>query len=252
MIRYIIVDDDPSTLAFVKQKVDGIATDYDLKCTGSFSSSKKAFESICQDSFDLLIVDFEMPIYNGVELAQRVGVGKDIIFLTSTVNNEKHIINSVNIVGYLSKPFDIEEFESILKNKVICKPLTKEHPVIPEVYTVIEGVNKDYQLRLQDVYYISTSRNLKGEQPKPNHLHIYGNGDSPIFKNVRKTISGLAEDLQSYGFVKINQSTIVNGQHIKTRDNVHLSLFDTEESFIVTGSLKSKVAEFLRQIRKMH
>ncbi len=235
MIRYILVDDNQRVLSAVKTKIEALPKDYELQHIKSYDSSKKAFEEVNADDYDLLIVDYEMPVYNGIELAQKIGRNKKIIFLTSTTNNEKKIINSLDISGYLSKPFDVKEFEVILKNKLIGKIKTALNT---NLITLHIGSNRDVRFKTDQVYYISTSRNIHKEQPDKNCVHIYGKQDEVLFKNVRKSISELSKELNSFNFKKTSQSTIVNMSHFKDRDNAIISLHATKETFEVTTKEK--------------
>ena len=173
MIRYILVDDAPKTLEKVKEKIDSISKDFDLQHIDSYNSSKKAFENIQEDDYDLLIVDFEMPVYNGIELAQKVASNKKIIFLTSTTDNERLVINSLDISGYLSKPFEIEEFKNILKNKIIGKVNSNSLYYKKEIIAITTSETQDIIVYPDKTFYITTSRNIKGKQSKKNYIHFF-------------------------------------------------------------------------------
>lgn len=247
MIKYILVDDDQSTLEYVKSKIDSISKIYQLDHVASYDNSKKAFEEVSGIDYDLLIVDYEMPVFNGVELAQHIAKTKHVIFLTSTVSNEQKIINSVNIVGYLSKPFDIHEFSSIVKNKIIGKTKEVDNPKENDYINIQIGANKDIQFSPKLVYYFTTSKNFNGEKPDKNHLNIYGKYDELLFENIRITINKLNEKLRDHSFEKINQSTIINMDHIKERDNTNIGLFYCKETFEITATNKSGFVSKLRR-----
>lgn len=245
MINYILIDDDEPTLEYVKLKIDTIAPDFELSHIASFNSSKKAYEQAGLLDFDLLIVDYDMPVFNGVELAQRIAKNKKVIFLTSTVDNEQKIVNSVNIIGFLSKPFEIDSFATIVKNKLLEAPTAKQQGAIDNYFLPI-GSGGGVQLKLNDTYYISTSRNNNGQQPERNHVHIYGKNDELLFKNVRCTIKKLAEVLASENFEKINQSTMINRNLLKRMDDVHVELYNTKESFKIS---KQEKLSFLQRLK---
>jgi len=254
MIRYIIVDDCPQTIERVKVKIDAISKDYDLLHIASFNSSKKAFEDINENDYDLLIVDFEMPVYNGIELAQKVALNKKIIFLTSTTNNEKLVINSLDISGYLSKPFEIEEFENILKNKIIGKIITKISYNKSDLLTIADGVTKDIAFYPDKIFYISKSRKykegkmVKVDKASQNCVHFIGEDDELIVSNVRITITALSNKLKPYGFEKINKSTIVNLSKFKKRLNTELTLEDCKEEFTIGDQEKSGIITKIRSL----
>lgn len=246
MIRYILVDDDPNILERVKTKIDSLPKEYELQHKKSFDSSKKAYQEINEDDFDLLIVDFEMPVYNGIELAQKIANGKKIIFLTGESNREKQVINNLDISGYLSKPFDIEEFEAIIKNKIIGKVRTVKTYSQSDLMTLNLGSKRDIRFKAEQVYYITTSININGEKPDKNYVHIYGKNDKVIFRNVRISINELNQILAHYNFKKNNQSTIINMAHVNERDNSNISLFDTKETFEITAKEKMGFVAKLR------
>lgn len=244
MIKYILVDDDQKTLDRVKFKLDNLPKYYELEYVSSYNSSKVAAEDINPEDYDLLIVDFEMPVYNGIELAERVARNKKVIFLTSTTDNEKLVINAIDIAGYLNKPFDLEEFTTLLKNKVIGN-ISRVSKILKTVNIQI-GVHKDIQFLPESVYYITTSRNCNGKQPDKNCVHIYGKQDDLLFANVRKSINSLSQELINYNFEKLNQSTIINMSHIKERDNVHLELHNCKETFEIKSSFKESLISKIR------
>ncbi|MCX7550282.1 LytR/AlgR family response regulator transcription factor [Xanthomarina sp. F2636L] len=248
MIRYILIDDDPKILNWVKTKIDTISKDFGLKHIQSYSSSKKAFEEVHPDDYDLLLVDFDMPVYNGIELAQKIGTNKKIVFLTSTTNNGPKMMNALNVSGYLSKPFDIEEFKLILKNKVIgnINPIQKHQKA--DLISIRIGTHKDIGFYPEKAYYISTSRNIKGKQAHKNCVNIYGKNDEVIESNVRISINDFYKKLSPFGFEKINQSTIINVSKIKNRDNKHLNLHNCQETFLIADQEK---AGFITKMRTM-
>jgi len=248
MIRYILVDDNPNTLKRVKIQIDKLPKEYELKHISSYNSSKKAFQEINEADYDLLIVDFEMPVYNGIELAQKIAANKKIIFLTSTTNNEKKVINSLDISGYLSKPFDIEEFEAILKNKIIGKTNRNNTFKKGERLTIAIGVNQDIGFHPDKTFYISTSRNKKKYQSNKNCVHFFGTQDDVIVPHVRISINELSKKLEPYGFEKINQSTIVNLSKIDKRNNKELTLLGSEEEFTIGDNEKQTIITKIRKL----
>ncbi|TXD80483.1 DNA-binding response regulator [Subsaximicrobium wynnwilliamsii] len=238
MIRYILVDDEPTTLAFVKTKIDGIAKDFNLKHVKSYSSSLKAFEEVIEEDYDLLIVDFEMSPYNGIELAKKIAENKKVVFLTSTSNNGPKMMNALDVSGYLSKPFDLEEFKDIIKHKVIGKINPTKVSQKPHTITLSIGTNKDVRFPSNQAYYMRTSRNINGEQPNKNCVHIYGKNDVVLYANLRISINELYEKLADYNFEKVDQSNIINMDYLKERDNMHIELQDCSETFEVTAKHK--------------
>ena len=249
MIRYILVEKKKKTLDRVKAKIDSIAKDFELEHISSYSSSKEAAETVNPDTYDLLVVDFEMPVFNGVELAERIATGKKVIFLTSTENNEKLVINAIDIAGYLTKPFEIIEFQNILKKKFIGAASFSQ----ASNYTFLNfGVNTHINIASDKVYYITKLKSIDGKRAKRNCVNIYGKNDKLLFENIGPTtIEQLSQDLKDQNFSKINQSVLVNTRFIKERDHLNLSLYDCKEAFSVSNTNKNTlIASFKRFINK--
>ena len=247
MIRYILVDDEPKVLKRVQAKIDTLPKEYELEHLNSFDSSKKALEEVNADTYDLLIVDFEMPVYNGIELAQKIAANKKIIFLTSTTDNEQKVINRLDISGFLSKPFDIEEFEAILKNKIIGKVKAKTRFKKLDLVTIAVGATQDIGFCPDDTYYITSSRNEKGKQANKNYVHFFGAHDEVLTPNVRITIKELSKKLKHYDFERVNQSTLVNLTKFDKRISKKLYLKDCNETFDIGENEKTDIIMKLRQ-----
>lgn len=255
MIRYILVDDEPKTLARVKARIDNISKDYQLQHIASYNSSLKASQEIEADSYDLLIVDFEMPVYNGIELAQKIAQNKKIVFLTSTTNNEKLVINSLDISGYLSKPFDIDEFILILKNKILGKISQKSAEIKIQHLTLTIGKLKEIRMNLSDVFYITTAlipegiteKGKNAEKPQKNCVHFFGANDNILFEDIRINIKDVDTQLSTFGFVKISQQTIINLNHVKEKDHLNLHLYSTSHDFEISPKEKNNVTNMINE-----
>ena len=248
MIRYILVDDEPKVLGRVKSKIDTIASDFDLKYINSYHSSKLASEEIKENEYDLLIVDFEMPVYNGIELSQKIAKDKKVIFLTSSLSNEKLIINRVDISGYLSKPFDVIEFQEILKNKIIGKIDFTKSFINNEYITIPLSTNNDIGFTPNETFYITSSLTKKGNKSNKNNVNFYTKNDDIYIENVRITIDNLYTILEPYGFEKINQSTIINISKVAKRFNKIIELKNCNEEFTISESEKPG---FIKKIRSL-
>jgi DNA-binding LytR/AlgR family response regulator len=247
MIRYILVDDNPKTLISVKKKIDEIADIYNLKHIDSFDNPIAVFEEINEIDYDLLIVDFEMPNCNGIELALKIAKNKKIIFLTSTTNNEKEIINKLDISGYLSKPFEIDEFKEILINKILGQIYPRNNFETNNSITINVGSNRDVIFNPDTVYYISTAK-FNNQLPSKNCVNIYGKNDELLHKNVRISIKELYEKLVKFKFERMSKSTLINLKHLKERDNMHVCLINTKQTFEVTNTQKPNLINAIRNI----
>jgi DNA-binding response OmpR family regulator len=103
--KVLIVDDDPNTLKVLRQ----LLKSYDVEVT-TLQNSKQFWQVLESTCPDLLILDFLMPYYSGLDLCQAVRTSSrwhdlPIVFLSA--QSDRETIRQLFIAGaddYLSKP----------------------------------------------------------------------------------------------------------------------------------------------------
>ncbi|MDD6333967.1 MAG: response regulator [Clostridia bacterium] len=94
----------------------------------SVLSGIQALNSVMEKKPDLILLDYEMPLFNGKQVLEKLRENKDtsdidVIFLTS-VSDKKHIIEVMELkpAGYLLKPVArksmLKAIEDVFSNKV--------------------------------------------------------------------------------------------------------------------------------------
>jgi PAS domain S-box-containing protein len=87
-------------------------------------NGKEALEKLEQSDFDLILMDIQMPVMNGIEATQairssdKLGSKKNIPIIAMTAyamsgDREKFLASGAN--GYLGKPFKLEDLRQVLK-----------------------------------------------------------------------------------------------------------------------------------------
>ncbi|MGZ5091307.1 MAG: response regulator [Burkholderiales bacterium] len=111
----VIIDDEPVSLAVLKQLV-GKLPDCDAQ---GFTLAPAALAWCKANDPDLVIVDYEMPNWNGVEFTQRLralpGRGETPVLMV-TVRADREVRNSAiqsGITDFLYKPFDFSELQNL-------------------------------------------------------------------------------------------------------------------------------------------
>ncbi len=118
MAKILIVEDDQSLSQRVRDWLKA-----DNHRVESADNGERALELLSLGSFDLLILDWNMPKLNGLELTRRFrafGGDTPIIFLTGRTSiSEKEAGFRAGADDYLTKPFDLRELsmrvEAILR-----------------------------------------------------------------------------------------------------------------------------------------
>lgn len=123
-IRILIADDDPLIRVFMTVSLTDIAE------TTEAMVGVEALQLLSEQQFDLVLLDWDMPGRNGVEILAAIrsqGCPTPIIMVTAK-NERGNVLQAVHFGAsdYLIKPFE----PTILRDKVktwLSKPLKKPH-----------------------------------------------------------------------------------------------------------------------------
>ena len=126
----LIVDDDPHCLKSLTPALEG---DYYILAAQNGKEACLLFKS--NPSLSLILLDLDMPVMNGTEaLAIIRGINKDVKVIIMTGKSSHDYAKkcaSLNVQGYLEKPFDIEKLLSQIKEELG----TDEFKVLKSLWT---------------------------------------------------------------------------------------------------------------------
>lgn len=197
-----IVDDEPLALSLLESYVNNTPF---LKLTGKFSSAKAAMQEITNRPPDVIFLDIQMPLINGMEFARFVGEKTRIIFTTAF---KEYALEgySVNALDYLLKPFSYAHFLTAAKKALTWREgiLAQQNmQQIPDNKT--EGglfVKSDYKIihvLFNDILYVE---GLK------NYVKIYTQKHpKPIITLM--AMKEIEEALPTGAFIRVHRSFIV-------------------------------------------
>jgi two-component system phosphate regulon response regulator PhoB len=117
----LIVDDEEENIELVERKLSG-ATYF---CFGE-KNSEKVLAVALREHPDLIIMDWQMPILNGIEVLKRIKqettiASIPVIIMTGYVNGPENVQTAMNAgaSGFLSKPFDSTELNSCVTSVLV-------------------------------------------------------------------------------------------------------------------------------------
>lgn len=118
--RILIVDDEKVNIMVVKALVDSNFNNIICDIANDGKEAIKQFQSHKENPYDLILMDLQMPVMNGLETSKEIRKSDDnvpIVAYTSRISNEsKKEALSVGIDNYLIKPSD---------NDLILKTISK-------------------------------------------------------------------------------------------------------------------------------
>jgi len=137
----LIVDDDKNIVRDIKDNILEIDDNYIVKTS---DDGKKALEILEKEKMDLVILDLQVPVMNGIQVLTELhnkGIWLPIIIITDSDFNEKGSkLMEFGIVEFIKKPFLPEEvvirIDEIMKNRE-KKDLIKNFG-LPSILQLIE------------------------------------------------------------------------------------------------------------------
>lgn len=114
--RILIVDDDKAILNLLKISIELLWPEYQIITA---NNGLIALAELRQHQVKLILTDFEMPCLNGLDFAcavQRMSPDTPIVLMTGSRCDEVHAkAVSMNLAGFLPKPFAIMQLKEILQ-----------------------------------------------------------------------------------------------------------------------------------------
>lgn len=116
----LIVDDDKAVLNLLKVSIELLWPEYKIITA---NNGLTALSELRQYPVRLILTDFEMPCLNGLDLAcaaRRISPDIPIVLMTGSRCEEVHAkAVSMNLAGFLPKPFAIMQLKEILQQNGI-------------------------------------------------------------------------------------------------------------------------------------
>jgi two-component system response regulator YesN len=171
MYSIFLVDDEQIELEMMRDVIRW--EEMGIYVAGTAVNGKDALEKIQAIQPDIVLTDVQMPIMNGIDLAKRVTEQFDwmkIVFLTG--HDEFTYVKSaldVGAVGYLLKPLDLDEIESVMNRvKEKCEEVRLKNTSLQATKSNIltELVFEKNQERIKKLI-VSFYRLERISEPKP-------------------------------------------------------------------------------------
>lgn len=182
---------------------------------------------LSNQQFDLLFLDYNMPLLDGKGLLELKQDSSKVIMITSNADFAVDSYNYPNIVDYLLKPVSFDRFYKAIEKMTQHKP-EKAIPEQKDSFFVKDG-NKWIQVKTEDIQYIKSESNYVV-------LHLPGKKIMSLMN-----LKDLEMNLPPH-FIRIHRSYIVNSRFIDFISSDELSV----QQNILPVSAKYK--EFLKSL----
>jgi two-component system LytT family response regulator len=191
----------------------------DIEVVGEAGNGRETVASIQELQPDLLFLDVQMPVLDGLGVVEAVGAEKmpAVIFVTAY---DRYALQAfeVHALDYLLKPFDRARFQKALDHAREQLAREKTAGLSDRLVALLEDVpgNRKTLDRLViksagRVFFVKTDE-IDWIEAAGNYARIHVGSEAHL---LRETMSALEEKLDGNKFVRIHRSTIVNLERIQ-------------------------------------
>ncbi|MDY0051602.1 MAG: CHASE domain-containing protein [Aliarcobacter sp.] len=253
--KILLVEDNEINQLVAKQNLENFGIEVHTALNGAI-----AVEKVQKESFDMIIMDLQMPIMDGFEASKKIREFADtpIIALSAAVMQEDlKMTQEAGMNEHLAKPIDIEKLKEVLIKylNTSVEEIIVENKIGTE--ELIEGVNLEelfarlnYNKELAYKMLISFSKDKKNIIKELDSLDI----NSKEFRVLMHNLKGLSGNLSLYDVFKytdrIYNSNILENKIkflSKLKDSLNKVINAINEKINKNIELKDNVNIFLKE-----
>jgi len=224
MIHCLIADDEVIAHQILEQYI--LQTE-GLTLVAKCRNAMEAFAKLQQHKVDLIFLDIEMPLVNGITFLKTLPDPPKVIFTTAYAEYALQGYE-LNVVDYLLKPFSYERFAQAVGKVVVGVSEGKRND--QEDHLVVKEKEGLLRIAFSEILYIEGSRDyMKIVTPERKYL-------------VHLTMKKLEELLPAGKFIRTHKSYIVAVSKIKIVKTAELVLTD-QRVIPVSGHYKEGVVQ---------
>jgi len=214
-MRVLIVDDEPlaqTALANI------LAARGDVEHFDSANDAIEALEKLATESYDVLLLDINMPEFSGTELAdqlrERTSPLPSIVFVTA---HDEYAIAAFekHAVDYVLKPFSNERIGEALDRalrRAQGERAAKLIEALPQLQRLARPQYSRMAIKAKGRILFINPGDVVAVQAEGNYVLLQRDSGSYL---LRESISAVADKLRPYGFIRIHRSVLVNASFVE-------------------------------------
>ncbi|MGN0223167.1 MAG: LytR/AlgR family response regulator transcription factor [Muribaculaceae bacterium] len=206
-LRCIVADDEPLAVELLRSYVQ---RDERLELVGAFTDARAALATLQQGGVDLAILDIQMPLLSGIEIARAADeMGVRVMFVTAY---REYALDGfrVHAADYLLKPVSRNEFAEAIDR--ICSRQSA-----PVQYLTVRSDYRQVRLPFNEILYVE---GLK------DYVKIYVTGrERPVITQM--SLKAVEQALPADEFVRIHRSFVVAKSRVTAYDRSSVTVAGT-------------------------
>jgi two-component system, LytTR family, response regulator len=214
-MRVLIVDDEPLARTALS---NALAKRSDVEAFDTAVDAVDALEKLGKDSYDVLLLDINMPEISGMQLVDRIKEGERpvpaIVFVTAY---QQHAIAAFekHAVDYVLKPFTAERLGKALdaaRRRSMGERAVELVEILPRLQRISQRHPTRIAIKAKGRILFIDPDDVVAVQAEGNYVLLQREAGSYL---LRESISAIAEKLRPYGFIRIHRSVLVNSSFVE-------------------------------------
>lgn len=211
MIKAIIIDDISQAVELLRSDLANYCPEVEV--IGDASSVVSGTKLLKQSAPDIVFLDIELQDGTGFDILEILGdISFKVIFTTAS---DEHAIKAFRFsaIDYLLKPINPEELQqAVAKFKDSTKDSKESIDLLLDTVKERSGPRK-LALHTLDKIQVTEIQDIVRCESSGNYTTFYFSDKQKLL--VTKTLKEYEKMLDEYGFIRVHQSHLINGNHIK-------------------------------------
>ena len=243
-MRVLVVDDEPLSRTALAEL---LSTRADVEDFDVAEDAAQALQNLHRQRFDVLLLDIHMPEMSGLKLVERLSSRGEsvpaVVFITA---HQEHAVEAFEkrAVDYVLKPFAPERVHEALDVAVRRSAQERAARLLEALEHLRSLPERAARIAVKAkgrIVFLDASELVTAEA-HGNYVLLQQKSGSYL---LRETISGIADKLKPYGFIRIHRSVLVNASFVEAIESClsgeYLLRTTTGKEYNVTRTYKENL-----------
>lgn len=206
MINCIIVDDQQEAIYVIQDHLKKIPQ---LALRKTFTDPIEGLKYLENNQIDLVFLDIEMPILNGLEFIESLKAvnGKNIPKFIFTTGYHKYALSGYEhgAIDFLVKPIGFKRFNISIERLIdYIKNVPIQNSILNKDYFFVELDGARFKIQYNNIVYIESDR---------NYIHIV---EEKIVRKICKPMHYIENILGKHeNFIRVHKSFIISDKYVE-------------------------------------